>query len=231
MVDIQEEQIKVKKNRSPLRLGLIAGIIIIILVASFNLPLPKLVQTTDHITDKVDANNKTTERSWHVIWEGALSDLVRSEASPTVGSSGILEVFFPNATTTPNLSYSINTSSVIESWCLSARLGYTSSNGSTLDIAHSTPFNVLVRVRGNASDCGDGAVYRAEWLRVNITSCASLGMTDQWTFGVITRNVSTDPFIWMNFYINGSYVGGTDFMLTKDTSCTLSIIRFEAYYV
>ena len=231
VIDISEDQIKLKKNRNPLRLGLIATIIIIVLIASFNLPMPKLVQTEVNNNVQTNTDNQTATRSWHVIWEGTLSDLVRAEASPAVGASGIIEVFFPNATVTPNATYSINTSSVIESWCTSARLGYTSSNGSVLDIAHSTPFIVLVRVRGNTSDCGDGAEFRAEWLRVNVTSCALLGMTDHWTFGVVTRNVSTDPFIWMNFYINGSYVTGSDFTLTKDTSCTLSVIRFEAYYI
>ena len=95
---------------------------------------------------------------------------------------------------------------------------------------HSTDFDVMVRVRGNSTVCGDvGPIFRGDWLRVNITATAPLSLTDQWTIGVVTYNVSTDPFIWMNFYINGTYFG-TPFSLSKDSSCDLTEIRFEAYY-
>ena len=209
---------KTKKTKAgiPVRLGLISGIIIAMIIVSFSVPTPKIEQTDDG-------------KSWHVVWEGSFADLARAEGSPGVDASGILEVFFPNATVTPNSTYSINTSTTIEGWCTAAHLGYTSVDNFYTELAHSTAFDVVVRVRGNNTVCGDGANFRAEWLRVNITAAAPLSMTDQKTFGVITLNDTANGFIWMNFYINATMSGGT-FSLTKDQSCVISEIRFEAYY-
>lgn len=218
MVYIYKEN-KKSKAGIPVRLGLISGIIIAMIIVSFSVPTPRIEQTDDG-------------KSWHVLWKGNFADLARAEGSPGAGVAGILEVFFPNATVTPNNTYAINTSSVIETWCTAAHLGYTSADDFYTELAHSTSFDLVVRVRGNMTVCGDGTNFRAEWLRVNITAAAPLTLTDHWTFGVITNNSSTtgQPYIWMNFWINGTYGTGTAFQLTKDQSCVISEIRFEAYY-
>jgi len=213
-----KNKLKIKAG-TPVRIGLVIGIVLAMLALSFSIPTPRLVQ------DQIGH-----EKSWHIIWAGSFADLVKAEATPGAGVAGILEVFFANHTATPNQTYSVNASSTIETWCTAAHLGYASADDFYTELAHTTSFDVVVRVRGNTTICGDGSVYRAEWLRVNITAAAPLSMTDQWTFRVNTSNTSTEPFIWCNFYINGTYISGSDFQLAKDQSCAITEIRFDAYY-
>ena len=210
--------IQYKRHKKSLTLAV--AILIGVMFITFEMPKPIIEQTP--------------ERQWHVVWKGTLADLVMAESTPGSGVAGILEVFFVNHTATPDAAYATNSSGLIENWCHAAHLNYISSNSFDVEIAAYVNFDIVVRVRGNKSICGNSTgpygIFRDDWLRVNITAGSPLDLTNQSTVGVVTNNVSTNPFIWMNFYVNDAMPGAGTFTLDFDQGADITIISFDAYY-
>lgn len=160
-------------------------------------------------------------RSWHIVWEGNLAQA--TEANPGAGAGGILEIFFYPHVANPNTVYAENNSAILEA----NSLGWANADDFNVQLPHSTPFDIVVRVRGNATQCKRGNIWWDSDLRVRITS-SDLGIaTDTVMTGIVTRNNSADPFLWMNFYINNTGLGYT---LSKDQIAQITSIKFEAYY-
>ncbi|MBE3095396.1 MAG: hypothetical protein IMZ52_10230 [Actinobacteria bacterium] len=162
------------------------------------------------------------QKSWHLI-------PLASEANPGAGIGGILEVYFINYTA--GITPTSNTTATLESY--SATRGWQGWNNTDnfRQRMNTSTFYVVVRVRGNASMC-KRTVWQDTDLRVRWT-CADLSIgADTVMERVITKNTSTDTFIWINFYDDNSNAG---FALTKantwpDNPITISSIKLEAYY-
>lgn len=200
------------KKKAGIRAGLVVALVIGLTFAYITLPSLQLVQDKD-------------TKSWHVIWESNLAHA--AEANPGAGAGGILEIFFVNHTATPTTAYNENTSATIEGWCTTAKLGYASADDFNTELAHSVAFDVVVRVRGNATMCErDGDWFPAD-LKVEWTS-ADLGIgADTDMTGVITLNNTALPYLYMNFYDDN---GAAGFTLPKDASYDITSIKLSAYY-
>lgn len=198
-------------KRTAVKVGAVIGIFVSLIFAGSGM-YPHIVQDVD-------------TRSWHVIFEGNLASA--AEADPGSGAGGILEVFFINHTATPATAYDENTSATLESWCTAAGLGYASADDFNVELAHTVTFDVVVRVRGNATMCeraGDwfDADLKVEWTSSDLGISADTDMT-----GVVSYNNTAAPYLWMNFYDTN---GGSGFTLSKDETNTISSIKFSAYY-
>jgi len=162
-------------------------------------------------------------KSWHVISEFTPWGVL-GEADLGEEAGGILEIYFVNHSAT---YVGENTSATIEGWCDANNLGYTEIDDFEVELAHSVAFDVVVRVRGNVSQCYRTDQFFDTDLRVRWTSSdLSVGADTEMT-GVVTHNESTEGFLFMNFESKG---GGSGFTLTKDQSADIDSIKFEAYY-
>jgi len=200
----------INKKKAGIRSGIVIALVIGIMFSYATVPHPQITQDN---------------RGWHVIWEGNLVQAAEADPGSSVG--GILEIFFINHSATPDTTYTVNDSSVFETWCTAGGLGYVSADDFNLELSHSTLFDVVVRVRGNATQCWRDTQWQDTDLRIRWT-CADLSVgADTVMTGVVSQNDSGDPYIWMNFYDDNS---GSGFSLTKDSSADITSIKFEAYY-
>jgi len=188
---------------------LLVGIITGIIWASAG-PYPKLLQDEG--------------KSWHVLWEGSFVEA--AEADPGAGNSGILEVFIYPHDGDPGTTYAENNSATLEA----ASYGWANADDSEIDIPHSTEFDIVIRVRGNATHCKRDTDWHHTDLKVEISSDANLnpqisGLTEM--TGVVSRNDSGDPYLWMNFYINNA---GSGYTIAKSATAEIDNIKFSAYY-
>jgi len=196
-----------KKKKIDIRYGVVAMLVIGIMFSYVVFPKPVLEQ---------DEN-----KSWHIIWEGSLAEA--AEADPGSGNSGILEIFIYPHDGDPGTTYAENTSATLEA----ASLGYANADDSNIDIAHSTTFDIVVRVRGNKTHAWRTDKFFHTDLRVRITSTDLSISADTEATCVVARNDTSDDFIWCNFYENN---GGSGFSISKDSTSEIDNIKFEAYY-
>ena len=195
-----------KKKKMDIRYGVVAFLVIGIMFSYTVLPRPVLEQDG---------------KSWHIIWEGSLAEA--AEADPGSGASGILEIFIYPHSGEPGTTYAENTSATLEA----GALGYASADDSNIDIAHSTEFDIVVRVRGNQTHCYRTDKFYHTDLRVRITSSDLSISADTEATCVVSRNDSSEDFIWCNFYDDNS---GSGFTISKDATSEIDNIKFEAYY-
>jgi len=198
------------KKRNKIGYGLVFFLVMGMLFAYFTFPSPTFVKK---------------DGSWHVIFEGNLAEA--AEADPGAGASGILEIFIINHSATPGTTYTQNSSSTLEGWCTAAGLGYCNADDSNVDIAHSTAFDIVVRVRGNDTHCWRTDHWYPADLKVEIT-CAGLSIgADTDLTGVVSYNNSGADYLWMNFYIDNS---GSGYTISKGSTVEITSIKFSAYY-
>ncbi len=214
---------KMDKRKAGIRSGIVSAFIIIMLLFAFNMPKPTFEQSEDGM-------------SWHVVWEGSLAQAMGDSENTTAGANGtaIRGIYFVNHTTTPTDTYAQNDSDVLQNYSNTSNLAYSGDDNFYLEMAHSVNFDIVVRVAGNKTHCGNttapGGVFIDSYLRVNITgtdapiSIAALTSAH----GVVTHNVSTEYLLYMNFYMNDTDAGL--FTLSKGDSCDITVIRLEAYY-
>lgn len=168
--------------------------------------------------------------SWHIVWEGSLTALA-AEATPGSNTSGILSVYF-HPHQTDGGSYMENSSSNLENNCTGAGLGFANADDTEVDLAHSTTFDLVVRVRGNNSNCKVGGVFYDTNLKIQWT-CAGLGVAGdtELTIGAgeakTTANDTTYTYLYMNFFDTNS---GSGFTISQDETIEITSIKFLAYY-
>ena len=167
--------------------------------------------------------------SWHVIWEGSLADA--AEADPGAGNSGFLSVYFhPHQADIGG--YLENSSSNLETNCTDAGLGFANADDTEVDLAHSTEFDCVFRVRGSAANCKVGDTWYDTNLKVQWT-CAglSVGADTELTLGAgeakTTANNSDYTYLYMNFFDTNS---GSGFTITQDQTIEITSIKLLAYY-
>jgi len=163
-------------------------------------------------------------RSWHVVAEWTPVDPLFAEADPGAGNGGILEIYYMNSTGTDDDARDENTTGTIEGWCDANNLGYCSADDTETDIAHSTNFELWVRVRGNSDQCKRDATWWDSDLRVRVTSADLSISADTSMTGHVSANNSDYTFLYVNFVLEGPY------SLTKGETNEITAIKFEAYY-
>jgi hypothetical protein len=164
------------------------------------------------------------QKSWHLI-------PLFGEAVPAAGAGGILEVFFINWSA-PGKVPTSNSSSVLENY--SKNIGWRGWNNTDnfRQRVNLSKFYVCVRIRANATQAYRTTKWQDTDVRVRWT-CAGLGIgADTVMSRYITKNATTDSFIWINFYHNNTNTG---FNLAKtntwpDNPITITSIKFEAFY-
>lgn len=204
------------------RLGLMIGVFVICFaLATRMIPTPVLLQDDG--------------KHWQVIWEGSLAEAV--EADPGSGAGGFLEIFFINHTATPNITYTQNTSTTLEAWCVANMPGktpYASIDNFNLEVDHSTSFDIVVRVRFNKTHAWNGTAFSQ-----NDTRCEMQVNSSNWADGeditnatdgyiVPSYNDSGQGYIWINFVWNADDAGG--YQLAKNGVMTVARIYISANF-
>jgi len=200
-----EKRYEIVRNRF-VRLGIIIGVMFCLIWMGAG-PYPQL---------------RDDGKSWHIIWEGSFGQA--AEAELTSGAGGILEIFFVNHS---GSALTENTSATIEGWCDDNGLGYASADDFNVELAHSTLFDVGIKVRGNKTQCWRSDKFYDTDLRVRWTSADLSVGADTAMTGVILDNSTDNTYLWMMFYDDNS---GSGFSLSKDASVDITSIKFEAYY-
>ena len=195
-------------------------IIGLVLVLCF--PKPGLIQ---------EINKTINNKQWHIIFEGNLAQAI--ENNPT-GGTGFLEIFFINHTTTPSITFKQNSSSTLESWCVTNMPGltpYANLDNFDVTISSSKLFDIVVRCSWNKTIAFDynKNIFDMSSVRVNISTSGG-GITISLStsgINVASYNSSTAQKLWTNTYWNN---GGTGYYIQKGGTCIISQIRLEGLY-
>jgi len=152
-----------------------------------------------------------------------------AEATPAAGASGILEIFFINHSADKYYTQE-NTSSVLEAHCTANGFGYANADNQELDIAHSTAFDILVKVRGNVFHCKHGATWWDSDLNVTMTWSDKTLTNDQpdgnTTYPQADMNTSAFTYMYVIFYWDN---GGAGYTIDKGETTNVGDFIF-AYY-
>jgi hypothetical protein len=213
-----------KKGGGHLAIISFVFIVASLMVLTQAIPPPKLV------TDE--------ETGFSYIGWGDNVIVTATEAVPTAGSSSVLEIFFVNHTATPTTAYDTNTSASFETWA-NASLdpdaagatykAYTvdvlDGTFTTLTVKWGVDTDMVVRYRGNVTNAKNGTIFNAANCRIKVNASGG-GMTtlsSQVLSQVISKNTSTNTYIWINAYYN---IG----TLNKGGTYTITNIKLEFNY-
>ena len=167
-------------------------------------------------------------KSWHTVMKWIPGEPL-AEADPGAGNSGILEVFFINHSADKYYTQE-NTSSVLEGHCNASGLGHVNADNTELDIAHGTAFDILVKVRGNASHAKHGATWFDSDLNVTMTWTDKTLTNDQpdgnTTYPQADMNTSAFTYVYVIFYWDN---GGAGYTIDKGQTTNVGDFIF-AYY-
>lgn len=165
-------------------------------------------------------------RSWHLEAEWTPLTPLFAEASPGAGVGGILEIYLVNHSAVGNLTE--NTTGTVEGWCDANDLGYASADDTEVDIAHTTTFDIGIKVRANATQAKRAAVWFSTDVRVRISG-TDLGLSaDTVLSGVVLQNHTDNTYLWMMFETKADDTNG--FSIIKDSTNEITSIKFECYY-
>jgi len=199
-----------KESRKGVRYGLVIAIVFSVLF---------VVALNPQITIQKDQEGYATIKFNFPVVLGA-------EADPGLGKSGILSVYFINYTAAQSPP-TTNDSADLEAWA--ANVGYVGYNNTTpfqQKLKHSTTFAILVRVRGNATNCKRGANWQDTDLNVT-WRCDDFTVADGTSMtGYVSYNNSGDEYLYMNYWDTNS---GAGYSLNKDQSVTIDNIKFDAF--
>ena len=170
------------------------------------------------------------EKGYHVIWEGTLAEA--AEADPGSGASGFLSVYFHPHQATPHASYMENSSSNLESNCTTNGLGFANADDQEVDLAHSTTFDVVFLVRGNATHCKVGGTFydtnlKIQWTCADLSVGADTELTHLAGEGNAVSNNTDYEFLRMTFWDDNS---GSGFTISQDQTVEITSIKLLAYY-
>lgn len=168
-------------------------------------------------------------KSWKTVYKW-VPGMPLGEATPGAGNSGILEVFFINHSADKYYTNE-NTSATLEGHCTANGLGYADADNTEIDLAHSTTFDILVKVCGNATHCKHGATWYDSDLNVTITWSDKSMTTDQpdgnTTYPQADMNTSGFTLMYEIFYWDNS---GSGYTINKGQTSEIASIEFAAYF-
>jgi len=159
------------------------------------------------------------ERQWASVPLG--------EGTPPAGESGVLSIMvFPHSAD-PGTDYSSNVSEV------SAYAQYDTLNH-TLDgdVPYDTAFDIVVKVRWNATHAynGDNTTWVMAWVRANATcddlsfATANLSMGEEYI-------TNTATYMWVNYFLQDNNGGeGSGFTISRGESVNVTYFKIEAYF-
>jgi len=163
-------------------------------------------------------------------WKPIQLYIIGQEADPGSGNSGILGVYFINHSVANDYK-DVNSSDTLESWCNASGLGYANADNQEIDLAHSTAFDIVVRVRGNSTVCKRDSTWWDTDLNVTITwsdgSLSDAQPDGQTTSATADFNTSSYTYLYVNFYWDNSDSG---FTISKGDTSEIASIEFAAYY-
>jgi len=139
-----------------------------------------------------------------------------AEANPGAGASGILEVFIVDHSQAPSYTSNLTEGAAYD-------LGH-GVDSFSIEIPHSTAFDIVVKCRANTTHAYDSA-WNLSLIRCNLTATGDLsigpleGMTE-YQIG------SNSTYIWVNYVLDN---GGSGYTIGRDDSVTISAIKFEYY--
>jgi len=198
-------------------MAFVSILVIGIMVSYMTLPTPVLEQDTE-------------TGSWHIVWEGNLAQA--AEADPGAGASGFLSVYFHPHQADNMTNYMENSSSNLETNCTDADLGFANADDTEVDLKHSTEFDVLFRVRGNATNCKVGAVWfdtnlKIQWTCADLSVGADTELVVGTSDGRWTANDTDFTYLYMNFWDDNA---GAGFTISQDQTVEITSIKLLAYY-
>jgi len=139
-----------------------------------------------------------------------------AEADPGAGKSGILEVFIIDHASRP-ANYALN---------ISEGAAYTLGYGVddfNIELPHSTTFDIVVKVRANASDAYDTA-WNMSRLQCYLNATGALTISSANMSETQIGNNST--YVWVNYWLDNS---GNGYTIGIDQTATIADIHFEYY--
>ena len=174
-------------------------------------------------------------RSWHDIakfertesgYKLVYLDPLAAEADPGDGNSGFLSIYIhPHQADLGG--YNENSSSNLETNCTNAGLNYVNADDTEIDIAHSTAFDIVARVRGDDDHCKRGSDWWDTDLNCTLTYSDGSETDAQPDASFATHNASTSTYLYMNFVWDGS---GSGYTISKGATSEIQEIIFSAYY-
>lgn len=192
---------KAERKAKRLKLGVVLGIVFVLILAT----------TSMQIVHDDDGDLKLEMQTALAEYAGLAAE-----------DSGFLEIIIYPTDGSPAVTYAENNTATLEA----GALAYFDTDGWTGSIDSNTPFDIIVRVRGNASDMKNATMFKDSRCRV------TLNVTGDWWVGsdiseygtcVVTQNSSSDDFIWMNFYWNN---GGSGYSIDDDGT-----LNFDAPWI
>ena len=184
-----------QKNKPLLKYTLFTFLIAGAIVGTFLIPHPTIEQND--------------EGDWHLVWRGNLASA--AENDPGADVSGWLATFCLDYAETPGTCLASNASGGgYDGWTNVS--GYVSADGDgnpAIDLASEDPFYFVVRCRFNDS-IKSGGEFMGDRCRVtlNVTGDETIddviiygnGSAETYGGGIVSQNVSTNGYIWINFY-------------------------------
>lgn len=149
------------------------------------------------------------------------------EYAAAAGATSWLEIYAYPHTETANTTFAENTSATLES----ASLAYADTDGWSDDLVANTEFDIVVRVRYNATHAWNSTLGDWDWnrTRCNITISGDETLTAELMYRVPTDdNQPQANFLYENFWLNKS--DGTGFQIGPDGTITVSKIYIWAKY-
>lgn len=144
------------------------------------------------------------------------------DADPGSVASGVLNVTLSVHVANPATYYARNLTNNASIY------GWTNTNNShvTSDLPYATAFDIIVKVRWNATHAysSGNTTWMLSWVRANAT-CADLALTDTAMSEVeIGKNAT---YLWVNYYLNN---GGAGFTISRGQNITPCQFTFDSYY-
>jgi len=143
------------------------------------------------------------------------------DGDPGVGASGVLKIFIYPHQADPGTAYASNISS---GWY--AHADYL-NNSLTGEVPYDTAFDIVVKVRGNATHAYNTTsnTWMWDWIRSNLT-CADLSISANTSMEEVNISYS-GTYIWGHYYLNN---GGAGYTISHGESVNVTYYKFEAYY-
>ena len=207
---------KQKKKQQIFKYTIAATLIMGVATATFLVPPPAVEQTD--------------EGTWHVVWRG---NAVSAENDPGGSNPGWLSTFILDYAQTP--SAVLNNNATDWSSDPNAR-GYVDADDASTDLASEDPGYFVIRCR-HGSNVYDVDKYRPSRARVTLTLAGDETVAGKRIYGndtadagggraVISQNVSTNRFIWINYCFDDNSDG---YRITDDGTITWDIVIEEKY--
>jgi len=182
-----------------------------------------IVMVSSGITIYEQVNPETEKMEYNIKFEGALAEYSGAGAD----ESAWLEIYAMPHDVTPVGNFDTNTSGTLEA----AALAYADTDGWSEDLISETSFDIVVRVRFNATHAKNSTMFKDTRCRCNLTVAGNWAVgsdfSDSLGASYVTQNVSTEKFIWINYYWNNS---GTGYQMEDGGTLTVSAPKLEAKY-